>query len=65
MVAVTHSDLVVQVDDVSPHDARKSYPRERICGHPGCGTHLSIYNDGTKCSLHEDKTAPRTRGRRI
>ena len=37
----------------------------RICAEPGCGTKLSIYNDGDHCSLHAPMVTPRTRGRKI
>jgi len=37
----------------------------RVCEEPDCGTRLSIYNDGTRCSLHAPMQVPRTRGRKV
>lgn len=37
----------------------------RVCREDGCGTRLSIYNDGSWCSLHAPMITPRTRGRKI
>lgn len=37
----------------------------RVCEEDGCGTRLSIYNDGAWCSLHAPMVVPRTRGRKI
>ena len=48
----------------SDQPARRS-AEGRTCHEPGCRTRLSIYNDGSYCSLHERMTAPRTRGRKI
>jgi hypothetical protein len=36
----------------------------RRCGHPGCGTVLSIYNRSQACSLHEQARTYVVRGRR-
>jgi hypothetical protein len=38
--------------------------RGRLCTEPGCGTRLSIYNDGYYCSQHQAKAPPKTRGRK-
>lgn len=43
----------------------KRFAAGRVCRHPGCGTRLSIYNNGNHCSQHEPMTVPRTRGKRI
>lgn len=40
-------------------------PKGRVCDEVGCGTRLSVYNDGRYCSLHEPKASPRTRGKKI
>jgi hypothetical protein len=37
----------------------------RICRNPGCGTRLSIYNEGSFCYQHEPMTVPRVRGKKI
>ena len=37
----------------------------RICSEDGCQTRLSIYNDGSFCSVHAPMSTPRTRGRKI
>ena len=40
-------------------------PQGRVCQEERCDTRLSIYNDGTWCSLHAPMVTPRTRGRKI
>ena len=42
-----------------------AFPVGRVCREPGCGTHLSIYNDGEYCYVHEPLAAPRLRGKKI
>ena len=37
----------------------------RVCDLDGCTTRLSVYNPGSKCSLHAPMVVPRTRGRKI
>lgn len=37
----------------------------RVCEEDRCETRLSIYNDGSWCSLHAPMVVPRTRGRKI
>lgn len=37
----------------------------RVCGEDGCGTKLSMYNDGAFCSLHAPMVVPRTRGKKL
>jgi hypothetical protein len=37
----------------------------RVCERDGCETKLSIYNDGSHCSLHAPMVVPRTRGRKL
>ena len=37
----------------------------RVCAEYHCDTSLSIYNDGSYCSLHAPAVAPRLRGRKI
>ena len=37
----------------------------RICREEECETRLSIYNDGSFCSVHAPMSAPRTRGKKI
>jgi hypothetical protein len=36
----------------------------RLCSESGCGTCLSIYNDGLFCARHQAKVAPRMRGKK-
>jgi len=36
----------------------------RLCSEPGCGTCLSIYNDGSFCARHQAKVTPRMRGKK-
>ena len=36
---------------------------QRLCGHSGCRTHLSIYNRADLCWLHQPVKFPRLRGR--
>jgi hypothetical protein len=40
-------------------------PGGRVCAEEGCGTRLSIYNEGRHCSLHAPMVVPRTRGRKL
>lgn len=43
----------------------KAFKRGRTCGHAGCETILSMYNNGKYCYEHEPMQTPRTRGRKI
>lgn len=43
----------------------RAYPSGRQCQHEGCGTRLSIYNDGDYCYQHEAVATPRMRGKKI
>lgn len=43
----------------------RTFPRGRVCAEDGCGTRLSIYNDGRFCSQHAPQAVPRMRGRKI
>ena len=43
----------------------KSFGRGRECNEPGCGTRLSMYNNGKYCYQHEPMSVPRTRGKKI
>ncbi len=43
----------------------RSFSKNRTCGEPGCGTKLSMYNQGKYCYLHEPMSVPRTRGKKI
>lgn len=37
----------------------------RVCREEECQTKLSIYNDGSYCSVHMPMVTPRTRGKKI
>lgn len=43
----------------------RSFPRDRVCLEPGCGTRLSIYHEGQHCYRHEAPEVPRLRGKKI
>jgi|HubBroStandDraft_6_1064221.scaffolds.fasta_scaffold3062008_1 hypothetical protein len=43
----------------------KTFGPGRLCGELGCGTRLSIYNDGSYCSRHQAKDSPKMRGKRV
>jgi len=43
----------------------RAYKKGRTCGEEGCGTRLSMYNQGKYCFLHEPMAVPRTRGKKI
>jgi hypothetical protein len=43
----------------------KAFGKGRVCREPGCGTRLSMYNNGKYCYQHEPMAVPRTRGRKI
>ena len=43
----------------------RAFKKGRTCNEAGCGTQLSIYNDGKYCFLHEPMSVPRTRGKKI
>ncbi len=47
------------------HRPSRAFKAGRICRHPGCGTMLSIYNDGKFCYQHEPMVVPRMRGKKI
>ena len=35
------------------HERKNRNMKNRVCSQKGCGTILSIYNNGTKCGVHE------------
>lgn len=43
----------------------RAFSKGRTCHEPGCGTRLSMYNQGKYCYLHEPMAVPRTRGKKI
>jgi len=43
----------------------KAFRAGRVCAEEGCGTKLSIYNNGKFCAQHAPMAVPRTRGRKI
>ena len=44
--------------------ASQTYPKGRVCAHPGCETRLSTYNRRDKCWAHAEMKVPRLRGRK-
>lgn len=42
----------------------RTFGSDRVCGKSGCGTVLSIYNDGTRCARHELRLRQIVRGRK-
>jgi hypothetical protein len=60
------SERVVSGTSISGADRpSRAFAKNRECGEPGCGTKLSMYNNGKYCYLHEPMAVPRTRGRKI
>lgn len=43
----------------------RAFKKNRICAEEGCGTKLSMYNQGKFCYQHEPMAVPRTRGKKI
>ena len=37
----------------------------RVCAHPGCETHLSVYNPRRHCWQHAEVVFPNYRGKRL
>jgi hypothetical protein len=54
----SHSAERVTSTSASPTKGTKG----RICDEPGCGTHLSIYNEFDFCAQHQPMVFPRLRG---
>jgi hypothetical protein len=44
--------------------ASQRFPEGRVCGYPGCGTKLSVYNRRDRCWAHAEMKVPRLRGRK-
>jgi hypothetical protein len=42
----------------------RTFGSGRLCEELGCGTRLSIYNEGLFCARHQAKVAPRMRGKK-
>ena len=58
-------DVVVGGSSISGNGRpSKSYRAGRVCLESGCGTILSIYNDGSYCSRHQPMWVPRIRGKK-
>ncbi len=43
----------------------RAFNKNRVCLEDGCGTKLSMYNQGKYCYQHEPMAVPRTRGKKI
>jgi hypothetical protein len=43
----------------------RAFKKNRTCAEEGCGTKLSMYNNGKYCYQHEPMAVPRTRGKKI
>jgi len=60
------SDRSVSGHPISGNDRpSKAFGSDRVCREPGCGTRLSMYNNGKYCYQHEPMSVPRTRGKKI
>ncbi len=60
------SETAVGATPISGHDRpSRAFGKNRVCKEPGCGTRLSMYNNGRFCYQHEPMATPRTRGRKI
>lgn len=60
------SDASVGAHSLNGNDRpSKRFKAGRVCRESGCGTRLSIYNNGAFCYQHEPMTVPRVRGKRI
>ena len=60
------SEKAVQGTPISRNDRpSRAFKSGRVCREPGCGTVLSIYNNGKFCYSHETMSVPRTRGKKI
>ena len=60
------SDVAIRGTAINgPERPSRVFGKDRRCREPGCDTHLSIYNSGKYCYLHEPAVAPRTRGKKI
>jgi hypothetical protein len=58
--------VTIGVASFNDHDrAPRRFLLGRVCAEYDCGTRLSIYNDGSYCSLHAPAVAPRLRGKKI
>lgn len=44
--------------------ASRTYPKGRVCAHPGCETRISTYNKRDRCWAHAEMKIPRLRGRK-
>jgi hypothetical protein len=54
-MALRH-DEGLPIRGVAPGAGRnpvRTYEEDRMCGHHGCGTRLSIYNRSERCWVHE------------
>lgn len=43
----------------------RTLERDRVCGHEGCRTTLSVYNEDALCWQHADVVFPNHRGKRL
>jgi hypothetical protein len=43
----------------------RTFAQGRVCAESGCGTRLSIYNDGDYCYLHEPLATTKVRAKKI
>ena len=58
-----HNDLAIGVEGINNDDRPpRRYSAGRLCGHPDCDTHLSVYNKTNYCALHQAGVRIRIRG---
>ena len=60
-----YQDFSIGGEALTSHDRPpRKFASGRLCQEPGCETHLSIYNDGNRCSLHRLDLTQYMRGSR-
>jgi len=59
-----HTDGSISAEAFNNHDRPpQRFAPDRVCAERDCGAYLSVYNQGSYCSLHA-KEAVRVRGRK-
>jgi hypothetical protein len=66
VIVRTETGGAIGVVATNDHDRPpRKFSAGRVCVEYGCGASLSIYNDGSYCSLHHLCRVPRLRGKKI